>query len=63
MDRQGSPCRVPRQALNFLRVWMMAYPWGFLLRASHMLGVIPRDEETPWMLSDQWFSSCVEGGR
>lgn len=41
---------------------MMAYPRGFL-RASHVLGLIPQDEETPWMLSDPWFSSCVEGGR
>ena len=55
-----SPSHVHQQALNFLRAWMMAYPRGFL-RASHVLGLIPQDEETPWMLSDPWFSSCVEG--
>lgn len=63
MGRLRSSCRLPRQALNFPRAWVVAYPRGFLLRALHVLGVIPRDEETPWMLLDPWFSSCAEGGR
>ena len=42
---------------------MMADSRGFLLRASHVLRVIPRDEETLWTLSDPGFSSCVERRR
>lgn len=54
MGRPASSCRLPRQALDFPRAWLVSLsPGASFSEPCTMLGVIPRDEETPWMLLDR----------